>query len=123
MRAQVRESWRIDELGQQYSEFIQLFRPLWQGLKEQQQLDAQDCFLARTLLIHEYRRLLLRDPQLPDELLPGDWEGRAARQLCRNLYRLVFAKAEEWLNAALETADGPLPDVNEGFYRRFGGLI
>ncbi len=29
----VRESWRIDELGQQYSEFIQLFRPLWQGLK------------------------------------------------------------------------------------------
>lgn len=123
MRAQVRESWRIDELGQQYSEFIQLFRPLWQGLKEQQQLDAQDCFLARTLLIHEYRRLLLRDPQLPDELLPGDWEGRAARQLCRNLYRLVFAKAEEWLNSALETADGPLPDVNEGFYRRFGGLV
>jgi len=122
MRAQVRESWRIDELGQQYSEFIQLFRPLWQGLKEQQQLDAQDCFLARTLLIHEYRRLLLRDPQLPDELLPGDWEGRAARQLCRNLYRLVFAKAEEWLNAALETADGPLPDVNESFYKRFGGL-
>jgi phenylacetic acid degradation operon negative regulatory protein len=55
-------------------------------------------------------------------LLPGDWEGRAARQLCRNLYRLVCAKAEEWLNSALETADGPLPDVNESFYKRFGGL-
>ncbi len=122
MRAQVRESWRIDQLGQQYSEFIQLFRPLWQGLKEQAELDAQDCFLARTLLIHEYRRLLLRDPQLPEELLPGDWEGRAARQLCRNLYRLVCAKAEAYLGSALETADGPLPDVNESFYRRFGGL-
>jgi phenylacetic acid degradation operon negative regulatory protein len=34
----------------------------------------------------------------------------------------VFAKAEEWLNAALETADGPLPDVSESFYKRFGGL-
>ncbi|MBK4989437.1 phenylacetic acid degradation operon negative regulatory protein PaaX [Pseudomonas sp. S36] len=122
MRAQVRESWRIEELGQQYSEFIQLFRPLWQSLKEQPELNPQDCFLARTLLIHEYRRLLLRDPQLPDELLPGDWEGRAARQLCRNLYRLVFAKAEQWLNTALETADGPLPDVSESFYSRFGGL-
>ena len=122
MRAQVRESWRIDELGQQYSEFIQLFRPLWQGLKELDELNPEDCFLARTLLIHEYRRLLLRDPQLPDELLPGDWEGRAARQLCRNLYRLVVAKAEAWLNSALETADGPLPDVNESFYKRFGGL-
>ncbi|MNO42304.1 Transcriptional repressor PaaX [compost metagenome] len=122
MRAQVRESWRIEELGEHYSEFIRLFRPLWQALKEQKELDAQDCFLARTLLIHEYRRLLLRDPQLPDELLPGDWEGRAARQLCRNLYRLVWGKAEAWLGTALETADGPLPDVNESFYKRFGGL-
>lgn len=81
-----------------------------------------DCFLARTLLIHEYRKLLLRDPQLPEELLPGDWEGRAARQLCRNIYRLVQARGEEFLSSALETADGPLPEVGESFYRRFGGL-
>ncbi|MFV3415765.1 phenylacetic acid degradation operon negative regulatory protein PaaX [Pseudomonas nitroreducens] len=122
MRLQVRESWKIDELGEHYSEFIQLFRPLWQALREQDQLRPEDCFLARTLLIHEYRRLLLRDPQLPDELLPGDWEGRAARQLCRNIYRLIHAKAEDWLNRNLETADGPLPDVGESFYKRFGGL-
>ncbi|MCG8907029.1 MULTISPECIES: phenylacetic acid degradation operon negative regulatory protein PaaX [Pseudomonas] len=122
MRMQVRESWKIDELGEHYSEFIQLFRPLWQALREQDQLRPEDCFLARTLLIHEYRRLLLRDPQLPDELLPGDWEGRAARQLCRNIYRLIHAKAEDWLNRNLETADGPLPDVGESFYKRFGGL-
>lgn len=122
MRMQVRDSWKIDELGEHYSEFIQLFRPLWQVLREQDQLRPEDCFLARTLLIHEYRRLLLRDPQLPDELLPGDWEGRAARQLCRNIYRLIHAKAEDWLNRNLETADGPLPDVGESFYKRFGGL-
>lgn len=122
MRLQVRESWNIDELASHYSEFIRLFRPLWQVLREQDNLQPADCFLARILLIHEYRRLLLRDPQLPDELLPGDWEGRAARQLCRNIYRLIFAKAEEWLNSNLETADGPLPDVGESFYRRFGGL-
>ncbi|MDH4655431.1 phenylacetic acid degradation operon negative regulatory protein PaaX [Pseudomonas sp. JS3066] len=122
LRMQVRESWNIDELGAHYSEFIQLFRPLWQALREQENLQPADCFVARTLLIHEYRKLLLRDPQLPDELLPGDWEGRAARQLCRNIYRLIFAKAEEWLNAALETADGPLPDAGESFYQRFGGL-
>lgn len=122
LRAQVRESWNIDELGQHYSEFIRLFRPLWQAMKELDAPDAADCFLARTLLIHEYRRLLLRDPQLPDELLPGDWEGRAARQLCRNLYRLVQGRAEEYLATALETADGPLPDANSSYYQRFGGL-
>jgi phenylacetic acid degradation operon negative regulatory protein len=122
LRAQVRESWNIDELGRHYSEFIQLFRPLWKELREQESLKPADCFLARTLLIHEYRRLLLRDPQLPDELLPGDWEGRAARQLCRNIYRLIYCSAEAWLNATLETADGPLPEASESFYQRFGGL-
>lgn len=122
LRMQVRESWKIDELAAHYSEFIQLFRPLWQSLKEQDSLDPKACFLARVLLIHEYRKLLLRDPQLPDELLPGDWEGRAARQLCRNIYRLVQGPAEQWLEAAMETADGPLPAVSEGFYKRFGGL-
>ena len=85
-------------------------------------LDAQECFLVRLLLIHEYRKLVLRDPQLPDELLPADWEGRAARQLCRNLYRLTALPAEGYLAQVLETADGPLPEMNDGFYRRFGGL-
>ena len=122
LRMQVRESWKIDELATHYSEFIQLFRPLWQSLKEQDSLDPKACFLARVLLIHEYRKLLLRDPQLPDELLPGDWEGRAARQLCRNIYRLIHGAAEQWLEAAMETADGPLPEAGEGFYKRFGGL-
>lgn len=122
LRLQVKESWKIDVLGSHYSEFIQLFRPLWQALREQAQLDPQDCFLARTLLIHEYRKLLLRDPQLPDELLPGDWEGRAARQLCRNIYRLICAPAEQWLGQVLETAEGPLPEAGESFQRRFGGL-
>ncbi|MFJ4374048.1 phenylacetic acid degradation operon negative regulatory protein PaaX [Pseudomonas japonica] len=123
LRMQVRESWKIDELAEHYSEFIQLFRPLWQSLKEQDKLDPKACFLARVLLIHEYRKLLLRDPQLPDELLPGDWEGRAARQLCRNIYRLIHGAAEQWLEAAMETADGPLPEAGEAFYRRFGGLV
>jgi phenylacetic acid degradation operon negative regulatory protein len=27
----------------------------------------------RIVLIHDYRRLLLRDPKLPDVLLPAEW--------------------------------------------------
>ena len=122
LRAQVKESWQIEALAAHYSEFIQLFRPLWQGLREQEQLSPTEAFLARTLLIHEYRKLLLRDPQLPDELLPSDWEGRSARLLCRNIYRATWAKTEVLLRDKLETADGPVPEVGESFYRRFGGL-
>jgi len=97
LHRQVRESWNLDVLGAHYHTFIQAFRPLWQALGEARSIAPKDAFLSRILLIHEYRRLLLRDPQLPDELLPADWEGRAARQLCRDLYHLLYVRAEEWL--------------------------
>ncbi|SFC29133.1 transcriptional regulator, PaaX family [Marinospirillum celere] len=122
LRLQVRESWNLDHLGERYTNFLNQFRPLWNELKIEDSLSPEDCFIARTLLIHEYRKVLLRDPLLPDELLPGDWEGRSARLLCRNLYRRISARAEEWLDTTLENASGPLPAPNPSFYRRFGGL-
>lgn len=122
LRRQVRESWNLDQLAGRYRRFLEQFRPVWRELQAGDSLSCQDCLVVRTLLIHEYRKILLRDPQLPDELLPGDWEGRSAKQLCRNLYRLTYARAEQWLDETLENASGPLPGPNEGFYRRFGGL-
>jgi phenylacetic acid degradation operon negative regulatory protein len=42
-------------------------------------LDWQAAFLARLLLVHEFRRLVLRDPFLPAALLPAGWAGPEAR--------------------------------------------
>ncbi len=119
---QVRESWSLDELGGRYRQFLAQFRPIWWELQNDDDLAPAECLTLRTLLIHEYRKILLRDPLLPDELLPGDWEGRSAKQLCRNLYRQISARAEQWLDDTLENASGPLPGPSEKFYRRFGGL-
>ena len=77
---------------------------------------------ARTLLIQEYRKVLLRDPQLPVELLPSDWHGTPAYQLCRNLYRGLHDAADAYLSSAMETADGPLPPPTKLYLQRFGGL-
>jgi len=107
LHRQVRESWNLDVLGEHYHAFIQAFRPLWQALGEARSIAPQDAFLSRILLIHEYRRLLLRDPQLPEELLPSDWEGRAARQLCRDLYHLLYVRAEQWLEEEVGTQWAP----------------
>lgn len=65
---------------------------------------------------------MLRDPLLPQELLPGDWQGAAAYQLCSNLYRALHAAADRYLTATMETADGPLPMPAATFMQRFGGL-
>ena len=80
------------------------------------------AFQVRTLLIQEYRRILLRDPLLPAELLPAGWNGTAAYQLCRNLYQVVYQPADDFMSASFETADGPLPPPAPEFYKRFGGL-
>jgi phenylacetic acid degradation operon negative regulatory protein len=83
----------------------------------------EQSFLVRTLLIHEYRRVLLRDPQLPAALLPLDWPGPAAFALCRDFYRLTHRAAEQHLVATLAGARGALPPASADFYRRFGGLV
>ena len=78
--------------------------------------DPEQCFIVRTLLIHAYRRVLLRDPQLPAALLPLDWPGAAAYALCRDFYRLTHRSAERHLVAVLEGAHGRLPRANAAFY-------
>jgi phenylacetic acid degradation operon negative regulatory protein len=85
-------------------------------------VSPKSAFLVRTLLIQEYRKVLLRDPQLPSELLPTGWHGTAAYQLCRNLYLAIFAQADTYLSETMETAEGPLPPPTPAFMRRFGGL-
>jgi len=123
LRLLVREAWNLEQLSRSYQLFLEQFRPLWNEMRTRDFLDPEECFLARILLIHEYRKVLLRDPLLPEELLPADWEGRAARQLCRNLYRLTCEGAEQWMSSSLETAEGPLPEPHPSFSKRFGGLV
>ena len=85
------------------------FRPVFRGLQKGGAPDPKLAFEVRTLLIQEYRRVLLRDPLLPPELLPATWNGTAAYQLCRNLYRRVYSEADRYMSDEFETADGPLP--------------
>jgi len=115
----VRQCWDLDQLSDGYRDFLDRFRPLLRALQGAGPFDPQSCFIVRTLLIHEFRRVLLRDPELPRELLPEDWAGIAARRLCRDLYRLTQDPAEAHIMAVLETADGPLPEAAPYFYRRF----
>jgi len=70
-------------------------------------------------LIHDYRRLLLRDPELPEQLLPAEWPGERARLLCKDLYRRLLAPAERHLDRFLLTADGTSPRLQPMVHARF----
>ena len=121
-RELVRECWNLSSISQDYKRFLDRFRSVQKALKSARELDPEQCFVVRTLLMHEFRRTLLRDPQLPDQLLPHDWPGNAARQLCHELYVLTQREAENHLMSVLETASGRLPEAAPYFYERFGGL-
>jgi phenylacetic acid degradation operon negative regulatory protein len=122
MRRLAASAWNLDEIDARYETFVAMFRPLFAAWRETRNVDPRTAFVARTLLIQEYRKVLLRDPQLPQELLPAGWHGTAAYQLCRNLYHGLHQAADDFLTEIMETADGPLPPPAGDYEQRFGGL-
>jgi len=112
-------AWQLVPVADSYGRFIETFRPL-AAASAQRKLDPADAFRLRILLIHEYRRIILRDPLLPKAMLPKDWPGLEARRLCRQLYRAVLPAAEAWLDARALAQDGPLPAPDRDLRRRFG---
>lgn len=113
--------WDLKELGLRYRRFVKRFEPVEAALRDSRGLEPQTCFLVRTLLIHEYRRLHLRDPLLPARLLPPRWPGARAAALCRDIYARVFAPSEVHLSTVASRFDGPLPPADAPARQRFGG--
>ena len=122
MRELVRKSWNLDDIDTRYAAFVDQFRPVFRAVQKAPPRDPRRAFQIRMLLIQEYRKILLRDPLLPAELLPTTWHGTPAYRLCRNLYRKIYAAADGFMSEELETAEGPLPPPAPDFYHRFGGL-
>jgi len=110
--------WDLGLQARRYLRFIARFAPVAAALTGRA-VAPQTAFLVRTLLIHEYRKIHLTDPQLPPALLPADWAGRAAYRLCRALYARTFSAAESHLSASARRLNRPLPPANGAARGRF----
>jgi len=104
LQAIMLDTFKLMEVELAWKQFIARFSPVVADLADLSQAEA---FFVRTLLIHEYRRVLLRDPNLPEALLPAGWPGIQARALCETLYRGLLAGSESFLHALVETPEGP----------------
>lgn len=119
----VNEYWPLEEISNSYLSFVAHFGGLPQAIREAPAaLTPERAFIIRSLLIHEYRRVLLHDPRLPIELLPQDWAGKTAYELCRDLYAATSRRAGEYIMAALREEDPDATPAAAFFYERFGGL-
>ena len=73
------------EIGERFRELITLFGPL-----DPSGLETQDAMSARLLLIHFWRRIVLRYDTLPMALRPRDWPEQEAHSLVAGLYRNLW---------------------------------
>jgi phenylacetic acid degradation operon negative regulatory protein len=114
--------WDLEELGLRYRRFVARFACVQAQLNRYRDIEPKDCFLVRTLLIHEYRRLHLRDPLLPAQLLRPNWPGAQAAMLCRDIYVRVFGPSEAYLSRVASRIAGALPAADASVLQRFGGI-
>ena len=117
----VRRAWDLDELASGYASFITSYEPVLAQLRASALPDGGDelAFLLRILLVHDYRRSLLRDPELPEVLLPADWPGHRARLLCKELYKRLEPASNRHLDLCLRLADDSMPSHDAALPERF----
>ncbi len=118
----VTESWGLDQLQNDYEAFIERFSLVSVDVTNLFMEDEPSAFVLRTLLIHDYRRILLRDPQLPEDLLPTNWAGKRASKQAADLYRLTAQQSQEYVLTELEEHRTVKPVISQDYWNRFGGL-
>lgn len=121
-RALVDQTWPLDDIGAGHQSFIAAFQPVHAALISGELAHSGEYFALRTLLVHDYRRVVLRDPMLPADLLPEQWPGLRAAALARAIYRIIAEPAQRHVMANLEDLNGPFGPPSPGFDARFGGL-
>ncbi|AUA15442.1 PaaX family transcriptional regulator [Streptomyces sp. SID8361] len=93
LREKVRSWWDLDELTAMYADFLDRYRPVLDAVtrREPRPLEA---FRTYVPMLTQWRRMPYRDPGLPLELLPPEWNGVAAAELFDRLNTLLRAPAE-----------------------------
>jgi len=113
------QCWNLEELSVRYQHFYEQFAP-FESLVQTEPAPAL-AHMLRALLVHAWRRVVLRDPQLPAAMLPARWAGQTARALCERLYWKIFAASEVYLDARLQPDNPQHQRLPASVFARFGG--
>ena len=104
VRGMVNRCWDLDRLRAMYAEFLSAFQPLlerWSRTAD----DDRAAFVDYTLVLSQWRKLPYLDPGLPLEVLPPEWEGRAAGELFFALADRLEKPAQRHVEHVVSTAE------------------
>ncbi|WP_259940016.1 PaaX family transcriptional regulator C-terminal domain-containing protein [Sulfitobacter sp. M368] len=74
-----------DDLREDYQQLLQTLTDLETKLDQMPDLSQIEVAVLRCLVVHNWRRLVLRHPPLPQALLPEDWPGHACHRMVASL--------------------------------------
>lgn len=99
-------AWDLKTLDSDYKDFTDRWGPVADRARQELPEPAV-ALVQRVRMIHDFRPLAFRDPDLPTRLLPDEWHGLRARKVFFSLLALLEepsrAAADELVSAA---ADG-----------------
>lgn len=111
--------WNLPELEKRSKNFIKTFSPLHQMLQGGETTPPEQAFIIRTIVVHEYRRMMVHYPILPQKLLPADWAWLDAYSLCAHIYKRVLTESETYLDSISNSLPIPMPPAGPNLYNRF----
>ena len=94
------DAFRTDDTQQAYQVFLTRYEP-WLS-RDPASVAPTHAYGLRTMLVHEFRRIRLRAPDVPAALLPPDWIGNDAYRLAADLYQRLSPPAARALGEILE---------------------
>ncbi len=109
----------VERLAAEYRAVIDRYGPSLAALADGADPDGQSAFLVRTLMLSDYRRIVLTDPDLPRILLPMPWVGDEAYDLVRALYHGLLPASDAYLQRVVETGAGELSIESDRTADRF----
>lgn len=118
LASRVETVWSLGALENEYRRFLARFSTLDSAMRSGA-ADDEQAFIVRTLLVHAYRRVRLRDPQLPREVLGERWPGASAYAAARSIYRTVRLPADRYVGDVLSHEGEDLRRRMRGAARRF----
>ena len=116
------DHWNLALHAAAYRGFLERFGRLGDLLAGGTRLSTAESLVARLVLVHQFRLVVLRDPRLPQAALPADWPGEEARRLFADLYLRLSPQADQHVARHFITADGGLPEASEATLRRLSLL-
>jgi phenylacetic acid degradation operon negative regulatory protein len=112
------QSQEIQALLHGYRQFLCAHAALL-NLSSKHPLSASEALMARLTLVHDYRKIALKDPDFHRMHLPADWPGHQVRALLAQTYHALLAQSELWLDSAgLACPQGSAVD-QDAIHRRF----